>query len=100
MHYLDPMEDTAAASVAPPDPARAPRVSIVVPTYNGLRHIGSTLDSIEAQTFTDWELIVFDDGSTDATLLTSCDAHRSAHRRCREASNGGVATGRGTKVSP
>jgi glycosyltransferase involved in cell wall biosynthesis len=45
----------------------APKVSIVMAAFNEERDIGRALDSILAQTFVDWELIVVDDGSTDAT---------------------------------
>ena len=44
-----------------------PRVSVVVPNYNYGRFIAETLDSVIGQTFTDWELIVVDDNSTDAS---------------------------------
>ncbi len=47
--------------------APVPAVSIVMAAYNGEGTIGRALDSIIEQTFTDWELIVIDDGSTDAT---------------------------------
>jgi len=50
----------------PPD-ILAPKVSIVMAAYNEERGIGRALESILAQTFVDWELIVIDDGSTDAT---------------------------------
>jgi glycosyltransferase involved in cell wall biosynthesis len=42
-------------------------VSVIVPTFNRLRYLPSAIDSVFAQTFTDWELIVADDGSTDET---------------------------------
>ena len=45
-----------------------PRVSVVVPLYNKARFIGRCLDSILAQSFSDFEVIVVDDGSTDASL--------------------------------
>lgn len=45
----------------------SPKVSIVMAAYNEERNIGRALDSILAQTFVDWELIVIDDGSADAT---------------------------------
>jgi cellulose synthase/poly-beta-1,6-N-acetylglucosamine synthase-like glycosyltransferase len=45
-----------------------PRVSVIVPAYNGARTILETLRSVQAQTFSDYELIVVDDGSTDDTL--------------------------------
>ncbi len=42
-----------------------PRVSIVIPAYNASATIGRAIDSVFAQTFTDFEVIVVDDGSTD-----------------------------------
>lgn len=44
-----------------------PLVSIIIPTYNRAHLIGETLDSIVAQTYTHWECIIVDDGSTDNT---------------------------------
>ncbi|HZT04088.1 MAG TPA: glycosyltransferase [Steroidobacteraceae bacterium] len=43
----------------------SPTVSIVMPTFNRLEFLPPTLDSVRAQTFTDWELIIADDGSGD-----------------------------------
>lgn len=42
-----------------------PKVSIIIPLFNAYPYIKEMLDSIQAQTFTDWELIIVDDGSTD-----------------------------------
>jgi len=44
-----------------------PEVSVVIAVYNGAKYISETLDSILNQTYTNWECIVVDDGSTDAT---------------------------------
>jgi glycosyltransferase involved in cell wall biosynthesis len=44
-----------------------PTVSIVIPTYQRLDYLKEAVESVFAQTYTDWELIVVDDGSTDGT---------------------------------
>ncbi|MDV9170719.1 glycosyltransferase family A protein [Streptomyces sp. W16] len=44
-----------------------PRFSVICPTYNRSRAITRTLDSVRAQSFPDWELLVISDGSTDDT---------------------------------
>lgn len=43
-------------------------VSIVIPTYNGATSIQATIDAVLGQSYGDFELVVSDDGSTDATL--------------------------------
>ena len=45
-----------------------PAVSIVLPCYNGAGFLAKSLDSVLAQTFTDWELILVNDCSTDNSL--------------------------------
>lgn len=42
-------------------------ISIIIPTFNRAHLIGETLDSILAQTYTNWECIIVDDGSSDDT---------------------------------
>ena len=49
------------------DDMNVPLVSIVLATYNVVSYIRETLDSVLAQTWTDWELEVTDDASTDGT---------------------------------
>lgn len=44
-----------------------PKVTVLTPTYNGERYIEETINSIRTQSFTDWEYIIVDDGSTDKT---------------------------------
>ncbi len=45
----------------------AVRFSIVVPTYNRARLITKAIDTVLSQTFTNWQLVIVDDGSTDNT---------------------------------
>jgi len=49
-------------------PTSGPLVTAIMPTYNHAAFIGEAIESVLAQTFGAWELIVVDDGSTDGTL--------------------------------
>ena len=40
-------------------------VSIITPLYNGERFVGQTIESVMAQTYPEWEMIVVNDGSKD-----------------------------------
>lgn len=46
----------------------APMISVVLPVYNGEEHLAVAVDSVLAQSFLDFELIIIDDGSTDGSL--------------------------------
>ena len=55
-----------AADSAPP--GAAPAITVLMPVFNGGRFIGEAIESILGQTFTDFELLVINDGSTDDSL--------------------------------
>lgn len=55
------------------DPSH-PAVSVISPCLNGITYLPQMLASLTAQTFTDWELIFIDDGSTDGSLEFMFDA--------------------------
>ncbi len=57
-----------------------PKVSIVLPCYNGERFLSQSLDSVLAQTMTDWELIIVNDCSTDNTANIANDYARRDSR--------------------
>ncbi len=67
--------DTAA-------PTPVPRVSIGLPVYNGERYLSATIDSVLAQEFTDFELIISDNASTDSTE-DICRQYAASDRRIR-----------------
>src|SRR5918996_90645 len=83
-----------------------PQVSVIIPCFNREGLLPETLDSISAQTFSDWEAIVVDDGSTDGSLSIAqgyarrdvrfralCgDGERKGANRCR---NKGLAESKG-----
>jgi len=67
-----------------------PRVSVVVTTYNGSRYIGETIDAILAQSFTDFELLIIDDASTDDTVAIVEDYTDPRIRLVRNPENLGI----------
>jgi glycosyltransferase involved in cell wall biosynthesis len=70
-------------SISPPIPVlEAPRVSIGMPVYNGEPHLRKALDSLLAQTFLDYELIISDNASTDRTSEI-CREYASKDARIR-----------------
>lgn len=71
--------------------SKDPRVSVLLPVCNGAATLARALASIRAQTWTDWELIVVDDGSIDATpdLLAEI-AHVEPRLRVLTQAHGGI----------
>lgn len=59
-----------------------PKLSIIMPTYNGERFLSEQIDSILAQDDDDFELLITDDGSTDGTQALS-DSYATRDRRIR-----------------
>ena len=78
-----------------------PEVSVIMPTYNSAPFVAESVAGVLAQTFTDLELILIDDGSTDGTLdLTEALARADARvRLLRTPVNGGAAESRNLGIS-
>lgn len=78
-----------AKNKLPPGPDRpAPRVSVCVPIYNGAIHLRECLSSIRQQTLPDFEVVLVDDGSTDASFEIAAefardDSRFQVHRNAR-----------------
>ncbi len=75
-----------------------PRVSVIIPAYNAAAFLASALDSVVAQTYRDWEAIVADDGSADATAEVA--RGRDPRISCvRSACNRGIGGARNLALS-
>ena len=72
-----------------------PRISIIVPVYKAERVLTKCVDSVLAQTFASWELLLIDDGSPDGSGAL-CDDYAGQDDRVRvfHKTNGGVSTAR------
>lgn len=67
----------------PPEQAQ-PLVSVVCPVYRpALRHLEAAIDSVRAQTYANWELILVDDGSRDPALTAALRGFAEADPRIR-----------------
>jgi glycosyltransferase involved in cell wall biosynthesis len=69
----------------------APRVSVIIPAYNAAAWVTRAVDSVLAQTFTDREILVVDDGSIDATCQVLTSAYGSRIRLLTQANAGPAA---------
>jgi glycosyltransferase involved in cell wall biosynthesis len=61
-----------------------PKISVLIPVYNGEKYIRETISSVLGQTFFDFELLLMDDDSTDksVTIINSFDDPRIRYERC------------------
>lgn len=85
-----------------------PAISVIVPVYNVAPYLSACLDSILAQSFTDWEMLLIDDGSTDQSG-SICDTYAASNMRIRvfhqenqglsAARNTGLANARGAYIT-
>ena len=59
-------------------------ISIIVPVYNVEKYIEETMDCVRAQTYSDWELLLVEDGSTDkSAALIEAYMQRTGDERIR-----------------
>ena len=75
-----------------------PLISVIMPVYNGEKTIRETIESVFNQTFPDWELIVINDGSQDATLEI-LNSIQDPRLRVFSYPNAGQATSRNRGIS-
>ena len=98
MSLAPPESREAPAALA--SAADAPTVSVVIPIYNRPQHVPDLIETLNQQTFTDWEAVLVDDGSTSdiagAVAPYLSDPRIRFHRLDR---NGGVSAARNYGVS-
>src|SRR6266850_5269588 len=85
-------------------PARVPKVSVVVACYNGARTLKACLDSLSRQNYPDYEVILVDDGSLDASgqiasLYTNIRYFRQSNKGLSAARNAGIAAATGEIIA-
>ncbi len=90
-------QTSGGASVVPvvrPARAATPEVSVIIPFYNLGRYLPDTLESLRRQTFTDYETIIIDDGSTDPESLALLKRLDGQGLRVVHKPNGGLGSAR------
>ncbi len=78
--------DLTPKAPPPTAPGTPPRLSVLMPMYNAAAHLPAAIESILAQTFTDFELLLIDDASTDHSLQIA-ETYRQRDPRLRVVAN-------------
>ncbi len=73
--------------------ANAPLVSIIIPMYNAEKYMDRTIQSVLQQSYTNWELIIVNDGSTDHSVAV-CEKYNNEKIKCFSQQNKGVSAAR------
>lgn len=76
-----------------------PAVSVVIPCYNQGQYLAEAVASVDAQTFTDWEIIVVDDGSTAAATQEILERFNHPRARLIRSPNRGIGGARNLGIS-
>lgn len=90
------MAESVAASDSLPS---APRVAVIVPAYGVAHLVGEALASVQAQTFTEWECIVVDDGAPDAVAAAVAPFLADPRISFLKTDNGGVSIARNRAIA-
>jgi Glycosyl transferase family 2 len=78
---------------APAPASPLPAISVLTPAFDVARFVGTAVDSVLAQSFADWEMVVVDDGSRDGTA-EAVGARRDPRLRVMRQENQGVSAAR------
>ncbi len=76
------------------------KVSVIIPAYNAERTLDQTIESLLAQSHTEWQAVIVDDGSSDGTLALARDlARRDPRLRVITQENSGVSVARNAGIA-
>jgi glycosyltransferase involved in cell wall biosynthesis len=76
-----------------------PKVSVIIPCYNQGEYLADAVDSVLNQTFTDFEIIIINDGSTDQATISLLAGYEKPKTRIIHTPNRGLASARNTAIS-
>ena len=76
-----------------------PKVSVIIPCYNQGKYINETVNSVLNQTFTDFEIIIVNDGSTDKYTNSLLQNHNKPKTKVLFTKNKGVSSARNTAIN-
>ena len=77
-----------------------PRISIIIPCFNGEKYIRETLDCLQKQTIDAWECVIVNDGSTDNSLeILKEYAAKDSRYKYIDKDNAGPAISRNTAIA-
>lgn len=76
-----------------------PKVSVVIPAYNAMSYLPETLDSVLEQTFTDFEVLIIDDGSSDAIQSWVAETVTDPRMKLISQTNQGLSAARNTGIA-
>jgi GT2 family glycosyltransferase len=79
--------------------ARDPKVSVVIPCYNLGQYLDEAVDSVRAQSFDDWEIIIVNDGSTDPATNDRLVDYRRPKTRVLTTENRGLPAARNLAIA-
>ena len=79
-----------------PDSPVTPRVAVIVPAYGVAHLVGEALGSLQAQSLTDWECVVIDDGAPDDVAAAVAPFLGDSRIRFLATGNHGVSAARNT----
>src|SRR5690606_11651153 len=82
-----------------PSSPPVPRIAVIVPAFGVAHLLGAALDSLQAQSFTDWEAIVIDDGAPDDVAGAVAPYLGDSRIRFLQTENRGVSAARNRAIA-